>query len=344
MTNTPPDWRRFRFSLQTVLVLILLAGVVVEITKSWWMFSDKRDQAGRGFAFAELRVQYQPHEASGTFSAVVTHHGPKAVFSDHPPRPDLSAGDLRLLNEMTSVRELDLSRCDITDQQLARLDLPLLESMAARVHGDDLSQDATIEQLVRFPKLKHIRIDDDRLRGHNAALLKQLANLESLHLWGPIDAAGVRQIATLTQLKHLSLRGADLTQDGLTALAALTQLETLNLDECQVANSQLQQLAACRNLETLSLMEASLNDEGVAGVAAIPRLTNLQLNGTALTGRGLKALANCRGLSRLNLFNCDQLKPDALCIFQNRETPLIILVNGDLTDADVLSDANLTIE
>jgi hypothetical protein len=216
--------------------------------------------------------------------------------------------------------------------------------LSANVHCDGLSQDATIEQLVRFPKLKHIRIDDDRLRGHNAALLKQLANLESLHLCGPVDAAGVRQIATLTQLKHLSLRGADLTQDGLTALAALTQLETLNLDECQVANAQLQQLAACRNLETLSLMEASLNDEGVAGVAAIPRLTNLQLNGTAITGRGLKALANCRRLSRLNLFNCDQLKPDDLRIFQNRETPLIILVNGDLNDADVLSDANLTIE
>ena len=58
----------------------------------------------------------------------------------------------------------------------------------------------------------------------------------------PVNDAGLRDLAALTQLRALDLTGTNVTDKGLKQLAALTQLQTLDLAQTKVTDVGLREL------------------------------------------------------------------------------------------------------
>jgi len=88
----------------------------------------------------------------------------------------------------------------------------------------------------------------------------------------------------------VSLFGTQVTDAGLKELATLTNLTTLYLGGTDVTDAGLKELAALKNLTTLDLFNTKVTDAGLKELAALKNLTSLYLGGTQVTDAGVKEL------------------------------------------------------
>jgi serine/threonine-protein kinase len=102
-----------------------------------------------------------------------------------------------------------------------------------------------------------------------------------------LDDAGLRRLATLTELRQLNLAGTNVTDAGLKGLAALKELR---LGGTAVTDAGLKELAALRALATLGLEGTGVTDAGLKELAALRELRSLRLAQTAVTDAGVAAL------------------------------------------------------
>jgi poly(3-hydroxybutyrate) depolymerase len=113
--------------------------------------------------------------------------------------------------------------------------------------------------------------------------------------------AGLKEVATLKQLRALHLGNTKVTDAGLKTLAGLEHLEILALNGAQVTDPGLKALAALKQLRSLNLSSTKVTDAGLKGLAGVGRLETLYLRDTRVTGGVLKALAGLKNLHTLNL-------------------------------------------
>ena len=83
-----------------------------------------------------------------------------------------------------------------------------------------------------------------------------------LHFRSVTDA-GLKELASLTQLRALHLGGTQVTDAGLKELASLTQLRMLDLGGTQVTDAGLKELASLTQLQALRLNSTKVTDAGV---------------------------------------------------------------------------------
>ncbi|MFN0130004.1 MAG: hypothetical protein ACKV19_25345 [Verrucomicrobiales bacterium] len=111
--------------------------------------------------------------------------------------------------------------------------------------------------------------------GHSLGALATCKPLRQLALSdSQITDAGLRQLATLTQVERLLLDGNPaITDDGIVALAVMKQLRTLRLSRTPVTDAALTPLTALRRLESLELVGCpGVTPEGMAAIqAALPK-------------------------------------------------------------------------
>jgi CheY-like chemotaxis protein len=103
-------------------------------------------------------------------------------------------------------------------------------------------------------------------------------------------------LASLHDLRFLSLAETRVGDAGLVHLQSLTNLQELHLDHTDVTDEGLKLLASLPNLEILDLKGTRITDAGLAEVGRLTGLKGLYLTRTGITDAGL---AHLRDLSRL---------------------------------------------
>ncbi|MFZ0789412.1 MAG: response regulator, partial [Chromatiaceae bacterium] len=103
-------------------------------------------------------------------------------------------------------------------------------------------------------------------------------------------------LASLHDLRFLSLAETRVGDAGLAHLQSLTSLQELHLDHTDITDEGLKLLASLPNLEILDLKGTRITDAGLAEVGRLTGLKGLYLTRTGITDAGL---AHLRGLSQL---------------------------------------------
>jgi hypothetical protein len=105
--------------------------------------------------------------------------------------------------------------------------------------------------------------------------LKGVSALKQLHI---LDLTGFKEI------------GIGVTDRGLKELASLRQLRMLSLAYTPVTDSGLKALISLKQLRTLDLSGTKVTDKGLKTLASLKHLRELSLHGTEVTDAGVKQL------------------------------------------------------
>jgi uncharacterized protein YjbI with pentapeptide repeats len=97
------------------------------------------------------------------------------------------------------------------------------------------------------------------------------------------------QVARLSDLKVLRLRGATVSDDRLACLAGL-KLERLDLSRTNITDADLVHVGRLAEMRHLDLSSTTITDAGTAHLAGLANLESLNVVDTRITGFGLAAL------------------------------------------------------
>jgi hypothetical protein len=157
-------------------------------------------------------------------------------------------------------------------------------------------------------KLLDEELSGDVIGGDLAETLITDAGLE--HLWGltqlralslagaQVTDAGLGHLRGLTQLRELYLANTPVSDAGLVHLRGLRQLVVLYLDNTHVTDAGLEHLRGLTELQTLGLNNTQVSDAGLVHLRGLTQPSWLDLSSTQVTGAGVaelqKALPNCK--------------------------------------------------
>lgn len=119
-----------------------------------------------------------------------------------------------------------------------------------------------------------------------------------------IDDDGLKNLQGLSQLRELSLNGAEQISDtGLAHLSAVTTLRVLDLQRTKITDDSLEWIGRQRHLQRLSIHETAITDAGISHLADLKELTALNLSKTQVSDQGLVHLTGLKELVWLQLRN-----------------------------------------
>jgi len=219
------------------------------------------------------------------------------------------------LQNWTSIERLNLRGTKVTSKVFEHLaHLTSLRSLDLAYTQID---DEDFEQLAALTHLEELAIGGNRLTGAALPLLKLLPSLRALDvggiqrvdsgLWGlALTDGNLQQIGALTQLRSLSLSGANLNDVGadrpermlsrselrdLSKLKALVNLESLDLSNTPVSDDALEALRALPKLRELRLgLAKNIDDRSVPVLLSMAKLDCLYLTGSGVTAQGIAQL------------------------------------------------------
>ncbi|MBE7492928.1 MAG: hypothetical protein HS108_14400 [Planctomycetes bacterium] len=152
---------------------------------------------------------------------------------------------------------------------------------------------------------------------------------------------GLREVASLTNLEELSLRGCSaVTDDGIATLANLKRLRRVDFGRTGAGDRALSALANMRELEEIDLSLCdNVTDEGIKAIATLPKLRTLVLSGcTQLTDSALTHISTFETLEVLDLSWCSRFTRAGLeKIEALSRLRVLSLAHTPYTDADLLA-------
>lgn len=209
------------------------------------------------------------------------------------------------VSRLTSLRELDIVECPVTDAAVAAGLGGLSQLKSLQLYGDEGG-----------PKLTRAIIPA-------VAKLGRLEQLVLSNVTMRLDDADLDQLSRLIRLRDVTLGGPEITDRGLAALARLTALEDLHIDHTAVTEVGLAQLARCKklsrldlegskattleplrdlpNLKILLVSNGPLTTLWSSPITGLDRLENLILRRMPLSDAGLAHLDGLIGLKSLLL-------------------------------------------
>lgn len=110
-------------------------------------------------------------------------------------------------------------------------------------------------------------------------------------------------LASLDDLRFLSLAETKVGNEGITHLRSLSNLQELHLDHTEITDEGLRDVAELPNLEILDLKGTRITDAGLAHVGRMTGLTGLYLTRTDVTDEGLRHLQGLEKLETLILWD-----------------------------------------
>ena len=149
-----------------------------------------------------------------------------------------------------------------------------------------------------------IFIESMSLRDTDLGALVDIPGLRVLQLDyadNMLTDTGMTEIAKLTQLEHLRIRGGSIGDDGLKALSTMPNLRALNLPQGKFTDTGLAHLKHLPKLQMLRIGSPNVTDKGIAEFKDFPSLSRVHLIDIPITNRGLADLQAIPKLESLYL-------------------------------------------
>ena len=140
-------------------------------------------------------------------------------------------------------------------------------------------------------------------------------------------------LASLHDLRFLSLAETKVGDAGLVHLQSLVHLQELHLDHTEVTDEGLKVLASLPNLEILDLKGTRITDDGLAAVGRLARLKGLYLTRTRISDDGLAHLKTLHELETLILWDTGVGDPGLEHLKPLKRLREVILWNTQVTRA-----------
>ncbi len=166
--------------------------------------------------------------------------------------------------------------------------------------------DKHMRYVAAFPELRSLDLLYANVRHDGLKMIATLKDLEHLSLSGFNSGIGDHDISPLAackKLQSLSLMNTAVTDQSMQLLAELPLLRTLNLSGTKVTDAGLARLSKHQNLESLTVRGPAITDRGVQHLTTVKTLKRLSLENTAITDESLKALS-ALNLTGLELREC----------------------------------------
>jgi hypothetical protein len=179
----------------------------------------------------------------------------------------LTDSTLAKLKGLNSLRNLDLSDSDVTNNGMALV-------------------------AVQFPQLETLRLNHDQITDSGLAELTKLKSLKTLELRHTrISDTGLKTIAKIVSLTKLTLDETKITDAGLTYLQSMPALEMLFLSRDHVTKNSVKALMHLPRLKLVNLLETDMDKEGTLSL-----IKKLGVHGVMWVPKGLIQIEKVREL------------------------------------------------
>ncbi len=217
----------------------------------------------------------------------------------------LSESVINEVAQLTTLQQLDLRECALSNAQLTTMVKPLSKLKAVRLSGKGGATSVDDEGLVVLagcPDLRVLAADELWFSEDGLKSLTGCKNLSELYISATlIEDAAMPTVASFKQLKKLRLARTTVSSTGLKSLADL-KLEDLDLSECsQINDDAMDDVAKFTTLKRLNLWRDPVSDVGCSKLAGLKQLTWYNLDNTQLTDAGLDHLSGMTELTFLHL-------------------------------------------
>jgi Leucine-rich repeat (LRR) protein len=206
--------------------------------------------------------------------------------------------DLRFIRKLDNLRILNMSRPDLSDEDLACVeDLTQLERLSA-VSTDGFT-DSGLIHLRRLHALYGLNIFSNALSDSGICGLLPSPTMRKLIFGSPqiSDAAVAYIVQAFPYIEYLELTGTKITANGLQQLQKLSELRTLRLITTCIGDDDLEFVANLHDLTELVVGIPQVTDNGLRHLRSLSNLRVLDLQETAVTDAGVRDLLS-------NSLNC----------------------------------------
>ena len=178
-----------------------------------------------------------------------------------------------------------------------------------------------LETILEWPRLQSgqkldllaTQISDQEL----GSLLASLHDLRFLSLAETrVGDAGLQHLLALSELEELHLDHSEITDAGLVLLSSLPKLRILDLKGTRISDAGLVHLSELRQLKGLYLTRTAITDAGLLHLRSLTELDTLILWDTAISDAGLQHLLPLRKLKELILWNTQVTRQGAEALQQ----------------------------
>jgi len=189
----------------------------------------------------------------------------------------------------------------------------------ADIHTLDVSavhiEDQSVPYIARLTGLRALNADNAEISANGLQGLCALSELRELTLAGAdkFDAGAVAGFPSFKKLERLVLRGTNVTDESLRYIGKLSHLRVLDLTRSNVGDAGLAHLTQLDKLAELALAQARVEGPGLVHLASLDALERLDLIGNPINGAGLAALGQCKRLAFLQLDGAN-ITDDALML------------------------------
>ena len=198
---------------------------------------------------------------------------------------ELTDSDIKELNKMTNLTDLDLYENQISDISV----LSELTNLTSLALSENTISD--ISALSGLTNLKHLYLGRNQISDISA--LSELTNLKTLHLDGN-QISDINSLSKLLNLTYLELGNNQIND--ISVLSELTNLTNLHLDRNQISN--INSLSELTKLSRLDLSENQISD--ISALSGLTSLYMLHLNQNQISN--ISALSGLTSINNLSIF------------------------------------------
>lgn len=212
-------------------------------------------------------VRFEANELVGDFPQLLSYFQAIDLFDLRLAKGTSRSAELfKNIALLTSLQGLELASCELADS-----DLPILETLV-NLRTLNISRcQISGEALAKSPLISHIHVLDVEGMKNVSPLIESLGpNTEQLWLnYCLLTAADLRKLASLPNLTVLHLKGCEITDSDFSNLAGMKQLMVLNLKDCnKLTPASAETIKSLKKLKTLSLSPQLNTDEIYAKLKA----------------------------------------------------------------------------